>query len=293
MLFAGWWLLIGGALSLLTPLYAWAMPEATAVWVRLGLSVGQVVGITVAGALLHAISGGGILLRRVWGRDLYVVGEPLLLLVMAYLYRAAFEMMVLSVLLGVGVFAVFAVLLTRPQANAYFAGTLTEKPALARRLSAYRRRRQSAGDLRRLFGVLFLAGSAFLLVMLLLTGPLAVGFGGGPALLLGLLVIVGGPMILALGLGVWLWGARRWMASLGWTLALGGGLCALQALVVGLLPRMESYRAIFDQAGADPRIFTMMSYAAWPGLALGLAGAALVWYRWSQDRAHVLREGEA
>ncbi|MDX1548556.1 MAG: hypothetical protein R3247_16285, partial [Rhodothermales bacterium] len=243
--------------------------------------------------LLRTISGGGILLRRVWGRDLYMVGEPLLLLAVAYLYREVFEMMVPSVLFGVAVFAVFAVLLTRPQANAYFAGTLTEKPALARRLSAYRRRWQSASDLRRLFGVLFLAGGAFLLFMLLLMGPLAVGFGGGPALLLGLLVIVGGPMLIALGLGVWLWGARRWMASLGWTLALGGGLCALQALVVGLLPRMESYRAIFDQAGADPRIFTMMSYAAWPGLALGLAGAAMVWYRWTQDRAHVLRAGEA
>lgn len=293
ILITGWWLLASGALGLLTPLYIIAVPQAREMYEAYGLPIAETIVFSLVGALFYAVCGAAILKREPRGRTLYLVGTPLLLLVSAVLYGAALALMWLSLVFGLVVFFVFAFLLTRPTANAYFAGTLVEKPEEARRLSAYRRSRQSRSDLRRIFGVLFLVGGGYWLLGILVALPLVSTVeGSAPAgiFVFGILAL---PALVAFGLGVWLWGAARWMASLGWTLAVVGVLTAGTGLMLAVLPHVAAYRDVFVQTGLDPSIFTIMSRAGWLGLAVGLAGAAMVWHRWRADYEAVSIEDEA
>lgn len=289
-----WFLVINGALTLLSPFYMLATPQAGAIWDSLGVPLWQVVLGNAIMGIVSVVSGVGMLEGRAWGRRLYLVATPLLLLLSLFVYGFGYWE---GMLLGVAFYLAALALLTRPLANAYFAGTLVEPPPHLRLLAGYRRSRQQANDVARVFGVLFAGLSGFLLYVALMAASLAAttpSLGGFGAVLISV-AFVTTPALVFLALAIRLWGPARWMAVAGWVLVGTGVACA----VVGVMALSWSAADYgpFTAAGVDPEdvadilgsMQTAMRVGAVAGSVLGLAGFGLLWHRYRADHAAVAR----
>ena len=108
-------LIVSGGLGFINVPLAFVMPEVEKVWAAMGVSLPVAITMIVVGAGITLISGIALLGGHNWGRLLYLVGVPVLTVV-GWLIHG----FLLSQVMGIAVYLVFLVLLTRPTASAYF-----------------------------------------------------------------------------------------------------------------------------------------------------------------------------
>ena len=244
-------------------------------------------------ALSSAVSGAlnlvaGLAMQRgaAWGRTLFLAYTPFALALGALVTHHA--LLWPTLVFGLAYYLVALFFLTRPLVNRYFRGALHEAPPALAALARHRRQQQNPSDTKRALGVLCLVAGGFLLYFILVT--IALFFGGAfalpaPVAVFFTLLLFGVPAALLLALGVRLWGPPRWRAALGWVGAATGGLAALYGLMTRLMRPALYEEGLPDALGGN--FFGAMTLTSLVGLAVGLAGAALVRLQWKEDRAQV------
>jgi hypothetical protein len=244
----------------------------------MGINPIMAVGNMLMTGLAYAAAGYGILQGHVWGRTLYLAVGIVSLVVSAFLFYTG-----LSVLLfGGAIYATIAAFLTRDVASAYFNGSYDVPAAKQRRqraLANLRAAQRNPSDLKRVFGVLFAVGAGFLLTMALFmigfaSGAVAVFLGG----------LFGLPALVALAIGIALWGRSRWAGMSGWTLAGVGACTMLTGLPMLFMMQTEAWQATMAQADTaaelTPDVFITISLI---GLLIGLSGAGLLYLQRKKD----------
>ena len=276
-----WYLIIGGALSLFSPVAQLTSPDGVAVMQALELSPWFIIVSGLVRGVVCITCGAALLNQQKRGRTLYLA--YMAVSIPAYLLATdGFDIAIL--LFQVPVVALVLFFLFRPQVNRYFAGELHQKPKRLRLLSKYRRGEQSESDLRRVFGVIIMAGGGFLTSICILVLASAVGAGAVTVLMLLLL-----PTFAGLFLGAYLWGIDRIRASIGWTLVGAGGVTGTTGLYFWLfVPTLHDILAI------PPRQLEIMSQGALKlgvfGLITAIIGAISVWSIWNEDIEEVTDE---
>ena len=274
----GIWLIVGGAISVFD-LASVSNPVVQSTWVILGISPFLYVTTTLLTGTANLIAGVGILRGKRWGRTLYLVFGLAGNVMSVVVYRSGLPMVVFGLLF----YGAFAFLLTREPARAYFAGTYEVPPALQERrrvLASLRERQRNASDLKRVFGVIFAVGAAFLIH----TTLFIFGFVEGMIAVI-VAAFFGIPAIIAFAIGVVLWGRTRWAGFSGWTLAGGGASSALTSLMIAFVQRTEIWEAAMAQSEQAVELDAgFLIRLSLQGLLIGLIGAALLYRQHQADQ---------
>lgn len=254
-------------------------PGAVAAWAAMGLSPMAGVLLTLVPGLLNALAGYGILKARAWSRPLYLGVGAISLLVNALLSTP-----VSALLFSAAIYLPIAIILTRRSASDYFSGKTgptADDMERRRKLRALRVSQRRKSDLSQIFGVGFAVGGGFLLSMALLF----LGFGpiGEVAIIS---AFVGTPGAIAIGVGILLWGRRRWAAVGGWTLAAVGAWTVITG--AGILAMLDSEIWVAAQASTgqtfDSGALALMTAT---GVVCGLLGAGLLYIQHASDNEAV------
>jgi len=130
----------------------------------------------------------------------------------------------------------------------------------------------------RVFGVISCCLSTFFLFMCLLVSLLAWKEGG----FLFMLVLFSTPSMLFLGLGVALWGRKRWIVVTGWVLTITSGFGALYGFMIWVMMQTAYWQQM--TTGLDASILEPFVSASFVSIPFGLIGAAMVYYQWEEDK---------
>ncbi|MBO6574057.1 MAG: hypothetical protein JJ896_01460 [Rhodothermales bacterium] len=297
---SAWFLLINGVLSVPALIWALSMPEARELVGEIGRGPATLV-ISSLGPLLSVAAGWGMLEGHKWGRNLFLGVLLFSLFWGSFQFSSSMEgAWVWQLIVNLPSVAI-AIAITRPRATAWFDGEPDPEPGLVPGLHRYRRARQS-GDLARIVGLIVLVSgtvlayfSATLVASLYAVLFSSSGSGGfsGYATFFMVPLLLG---VVALVLGIFLWGRKRWQATLGLVLASVG---AFQALLAAQLPFflngpfMDMMRRE-DSAFSDPEFLAelgpmveTLQSLGWYGLMVALVGGMMAWHRWAEDRHDV------
>jgi len=233
----------------------------------------------VVGSLVNIAAGKAVWDRQAWGRMLYAVATPLMIISSIF---ALGSMAGPGVVSGFLFYTGFLYVLSRPQINDYFDGTLEGPPADARELSRYRKERGNQNDVSRVLGAICLCISTFLLLILLMMSAIMIGVGSSS---LTAVSVLGIPFLIVLGLGIYLWGIDRWPVALGWVLLAGGILTTFTGLSGWFVPQTEMFQAM--QTDIDPGMFGMFKLVALTGVIAAIVGGTMVRWMWEEDKRAV------
>lgn len=285
-----WFLLFSGVFSLIGVFYLF-VPGMRDVWESAGMDP-QLVGLNaVVGGVVQIVAGRAILRADAWGRLLYLIYYPVALLISGLSYPSLFGAMLLPAVVFYGL---VAFLLYRPAANDYFAGIYREDHDRRTALAAHRKSERTANDLLRVLGVCVLAFGVLMLFMSMMVVGVGATLDEGDGSLGAVLAFTGVPTVLSLGVGVLLWGPRRWAESLGWTLAVAGVLGAVYAVMLWYLTASGMWDELVGQMGGEALpegVLDGIFAGTAAGIVVGLAGGALVWWQHRRDREAVDRTG--
>ena len=262
-----WLLIASGVLSTLGMLYAFT-PVVRSTWSSMGMDPTFMAANAFAGGAVHIIAGYAMLQQRAWGRTLYVAYIPLSFTASWFMHGDAFSFTVLP---GALFFLIILYFLYRPVAEDYFAGSYTPSVAFDRALASHRASERNDSSLKRVFGIVAMGGGGFLTYFCLLI----VGFADDPIMQFFLLILFGTPAAIALLIGVFLWGKKRWTESVGWTLAVVGTMSVVNAITMWFMSQTDYWRQI--ASGVE----------GLGGGLLGALGVYLLFKQYDADRTAV------
>jgi hypothetical protein len=273
----GWWLAVSGIMSLFSLAYS-LDSGVRAIWASFGISpVAAIVPALISG-IGDCGSGIAILQGKQWGRTLYLVLGAAAVLYSAAIPFVSFPMTAL----GLVVYIVLAYILSRPSTNAYFEGTYevaAEVHEYRRALRRVREMDRNASDIKRVFAVLFAAVGGVLLSVLVQMPLFA---SGGVLVFMG--IFFGLPAVVALAVGVWLWGRRRWAAVVGWTVSAAGSVGCVTGIYILILLHTSYWKTAVAASGAGFEIRSGdVLFAIVTSMVLLLGGAAALVYQRNAD----------
>ncbi len=231
--------------------------------------------LSAVAGLMNATAGLAMLKHRAWGRQVYLLGTPVMLGLSLSLYH--FKTVPLFVF-GIAVFAGFAYILFHPTAQKYFDEVAPEVhepagiPAQADAPQAH------AG--RKVASVLLMAAGGFFFMGWLSTlAPLS---DTPEALLFATLVFLGLSSMFIVP-AIFLWGRKRWALLLGLLFSSVGALVFLGGLMMTAMMQMPEFREIFARAGEGVMERFVLGWI-YAGLGSGLAGVLLILIQRHNDR---------
>lgn len=227
----GWFILIGGIVSLTCIPVVWAIPELQRTVEARGWGLTEGTLWTAVGGLINVASGLAILKGLNWGRLLYLIYVPLSLLLFWLL--EGFDPLWLT---SIPLYVVIFVLLTRPAAAAFFASEAPARPRLIQASPPVVIRRIASVTLLTI-GVSLVPATLMLLVVFLSEGL----FHLLAVIILAIPIAIAAAVITA---GVALWAWNRWRIVLGVVLTVGGGFSALTAAVMPLMMISPEWQAL-------------------------------------------------
>lgn len=220
------------------------------------LIVGFISGITTV------IAGIAMLKRQKWGRQLYLIMTPLVLLLSAALYN--FKLIGI-LLLGFLMYGVFTLLLTRPAVNDYFSNIGLTEPLPSDTPTGSNA--QSTTNGKRIASVfLLIPGGLFLATWFLMILHMASNF-LALVFMSAFCGILAGAFIIP---AIFLWGRKQWVGVLGTLTTCVGGMLLMISLALYSFTTMEGIQEQF--AAVDPAFLEQMIYGS---LIFGIAGALI------------------
>lgn len=116
-------IIVFNGLGLVATLASTGNPAVQQAYEKMGVSVAFVVGMTLVSSAVFLAAAIGMLMRHNWARLLYLVGIPVSIVIGWLVFGFnPFQ------LVGVALYVVFLILLTRPKVNDYFAGVAPPEP---------------------------------------------------------------------------------------------------------------------------------------------------------------------
>lgn len=210
-----------------------------------------------------------------WGRRLYLVATPLVLL----LSIATYGLKLMSIhLIGVVVYAVFSMLLTRRGPSDYFAQKeLSASPSGKAETVTFTKDTASG---KKIISVILLVVSGFILItwfMMLL--PMSGSF-FALVFVSGLFGIIASALIVP---AIFLWGRKKWAVLLGTLLSSIGGMLLLMALMFYQFTSMPEFSNQF--AKVDPGIMdNVIRGSVIFGIATAVVGVLLIVLQRENDK---------
>ncbi len=233
----------------------------------MGISPTAMISLNIASSLLNLIAGIAMLRRHNAGRVLYLVGAPILLVATLIFYGFSFQVFVF---LGMIVYGLFVVLLTRESVSDYFSRVepaADDTPEFVAQNAIL-----DTVTTKRLASVLLLIpGGVILICWMLLLFPLS------DSLVSAMIIsLVCGLLACAFVVpAIFLWGRRRWASVLGTLFAFVGGLLIAVALVFFEFTSMPQFRIFLVRL--DPAILKEVTRGSLiSGIAALMVGGLLL-----------------
>ena len=239
-----WLMIIGGGLSVFSVLLVLNNSGSQQILNALGASTSVVALINAFSSGTNIASGIAMLRGRNWGRRLFIVVTPVLLLISMALYNFAFA---LTSFIGAIWYAVAVAFLTRRPVSDYFAGSAEAGSPPSEVMAKPPVRQSTTG--KKVASVILLVLGGFLLIACFM-GLLLIPSGN----FLTLVVVAGTYGALACAFivpGVFLWGRKRWAAVLGTLVATIGGGLLLSSLMLVEFTSIPEFGDQFASVGSD------------------------------------------
>jgi hypothetical protein len=242
----GWLLAVSSAVQLIFVPFYWSSAAILEYLDAVEVSGATAAAIAGVGGVVGVVSGVAILKGLNWGRLLYLLFVPIIFPVGIIIFGFRWVYL-LSVIFYIAVL----VLLTRPNASAFFRGDYKppERPASAESAEAMERPAGGAAAVvKRGAAVILLVIGGFLIYM---AGFFMVLVREGALYFLAVIAFFGAMALVAILAGIWLWSWSRWRMVLGVVLTSVGGFLTLAASSMFLIKGTPEWQ---DAMGGDAEL---------------------------------------
>jgi hypothetical protein len=234
-----WFLIVSGSLTILLLFDA----DTKEFWEAAGVNTLSMTVMNFISSVIYIVSGVLILKQNRIGRTLYVSWFAIsVFLTLLLLGSSYFGILVFTIL----IYGIFLFFLYQKNANDYFDGVYVPGPPAETSAKSNRKEQINKSPLARVFGILCLGVSGFILLF----GLIISEFPDIRSMHGLLFVFFGIPFLLFTLAGIFLWGWRRWAASTGWVLLSASSIVLMFGFMIYLMSGPEFY----DVWGSDADI---------------------------------------
>ena len=207
-----------------------------------------VVLLSLFGGIINLVSGAAILKRKIWGRRVYFIITPIILLISIEMYGTKFLFLFLLAFIF---YLLFVFLLTRPSVTEYFETTITENPQS--KVNVIAKHNGTSTDGKKIFSVIllimggFMLTTWFMIIYLVSDNIFALMF---------LSLFCGGITCAFIIPAIFLWNKKKWAGITGTLLTTVGGVLLMMALMFYQFTSTEGLKEEFSKI--DPMIMDQM-----------------------------------